>query len=127
MLERAVSHNAPRQQLYQASVYASPGTQVCALTGRHDSSEAVAACHCRLSYAQALALGTKGVGHLLNGKLSPFSVEAQKGAHSLEAGTMAAAGNRDELLASFAAVTGSNEGEMYLQACQLQDRFVPLS
>ena len=40
---------------------------------------------------------------------------------------MAAAGNRDELLASFAAVTGSNEGEMYLQACHLQASFVPHS
>ena len=51
---------------------------------------------------------------------APNSVKVIKGAHSLEAGTMAAAGNRDELLASFAAVTGSNEGEMFLQACHLQ-------
>lgn len=74
---------------------------------------------------RAKALERKGVGRLLNGKLLAFSVEAQKGAHSWEAGTMAAAGNRDELLASFAAVTGSNDGEMYLQACQLQACTVP--
>ena len=61
------------------------------------------------------------------GSSFPSAFEAHKGAHSLEAGTMAAAGNRDELLASFAAVTGRNEGEMYLQACHLQAGFVPHS